>query len=571
MLDQAAAEEKRVSVRAVATAGLPMLAAGGALLLYRIDQAALALLWGAALSGVLAWLSQPAERARAQAQLFSTTLARIATGELRTIDADLATELGPFVHPLRQLLVRGHGVRRIVGRLRGSLAGLPEIIDRTNHEVTSSRSDIEETVEETASLLAHINGSIRGITAEVESLAASSEQASTSTLQMGTAIDEVARNAGALHDAAGASASAVHELSGSIRQVADGADAVQGMAEESAAAMVQMDRAIQEVTQHVSGASTLTQQVSADAEEGSLAVVDTIEGIDEIRRQTLEARSVLERLAERIAEIGEIVNVIGGINEETNLLSLNAAIIAAQAGEQGKAFAVVANHVKTLAQRTAGSTREIETLIRAVQQESGNAVHAMGAGIDAVESGVERSRKAGGALEAIRERAREASVRVAEIARASQEQSKNSKHVAEAAQRTSTMVQQISEAMGGQSSASQNLLRNAESSLDLCGQVQRSIEEQRETTRYITASVSAITEMIKSIRANTESHGAASEAVQEAVMRILEIARRSGTASASLTQQLEQLRAEALAEADASPEAGASAETEAAVEAPPSA
>jgi methyl-accepting chemotaxis protein len=559
MLDQPAAEEKRVSVRVVATALLPMLAAGGALLLYRVDQSALALAWGAILSGVLAAASQPAERSRAQAHLFSTTLARIATGELRTIDAHLASELGPFVHPLRQLLVRGHAVRGVVERLRGSLAALPEIIDRTNQEVTSSRSEIEETVEETASLLAHINGSIRGITAEVESLAASSEQASTSTLEMGTAIDEVARNAGALHDAAGASASAVHQLSGSIRQVADGADAVQGMAEESAAAMVQMDRAIPEVTQHVSGASTLTQQVSADAEEGSLAVVATIEGIDEIRRQTLEARSVLERLAERIAEIGEIVNVIGGINEETNLLSLNAAIIAAQAGEQGKAFAVVANHVKTLAQRTAGSTREIETLIRAVQQESGNAVHAMGAGIEAVESGVERSRRAGSALEAIRERAREASVRVAEIARASPEQSKTSKHVAEAAQRTSTMVQQISEAMAGQSSASQNLLRNAESSLDLCGQVQRSIEEQRETTRYITASVSAITEMIKSIRANTESHGAASEAVQDAVMRILEVARRSGSASAALTRQLEQMRDETLAEADSAAEANTGA------------
>jgi hypothetical protein len=230
MLDQPAAEEKRVSVRVVATALLPMLAAGGALLLYRVDQPALALAWGAMLSGLLAALSQPAERSRAQAHLFSTTLARIATGELRSIDAHLAAGLGPFVHPLRQLLVRGHAVRGVVERLRGSLAGLPEIIDRTNQEVTSSRSEIEETVEETASLLAHINGSIRGITAEVESLAASSEQASTSTLEMGTAIDEVARNAGALHDAAGASASAVHLLCGSLRQVAEGAEAVHGMA-----------------------------------------------------------------------------------------------------------------------------------------------------------------------------------------------------------------------------------------------------------------------------------------------------------------------------------------------------
>src|SRR4029450_2114558 len=97
--------------------------------------------------------------------------------------------------------------------------------------------------------------------------------------------------------------------------------------------------------------------------------------------------AVLEKLADRIAQIGEIVDVIGGINEETNPLSLNAAIIAAQAGEQGKAFAVVANHVKTLAQRTAGSTKEIEALIGAVQEQWANAVTALGARIAGVQSG----------------------------------------------------------------------------------------------------------------------------------------------------------------------------------------
>ena len=491
------------------------------------------------------------DRSRRQSDLIVALLGRLADGELRSLEPEHGATLGVLADPLRQVIQRGQAIRNAAGRLQGSLSGLPEAIGRADAEVSESRSAIEETVEETASLLAQINGSIRGITSEVESLASSSEEASSSILEMGSAIDEVARNAGALHDAAGASASAVHQLSGSIRQVAESADAVQGMAEESAAAMVQMDRAIQEVTQHVNGASQLTEQVSAGAEEGSLAVSDTIDGIAEIRRQTLAARHVLERLAERIAEIGEIVDVIGGINEETNLLSLNAAIIAAQAGEQGKAFAVVANHVKTLAQRTAGSTREIEGLIGAVQQESANATSAMAAGIAAVEAGVERSRRAGGALDAIRERARQASVRVAEIARASQEQSRNSKHVAEAAQRTSAMVQQISEAMSGQSAASENLLLNSESSLDLCGQVQRSIEEQRETTRYITASISAITEMIKSIRHNTETHGAVSEAVQEAVTRILDVARKSGSASQTLARQLDTLRGETLSLSEA--------------------
>ena len=270
-----------------------------------------------------------------------------------------------------------------------------------------------------------------------------------------------------------------------------------------------------------------------------------VDGIAEIREQTLQAKEVLERLAERIGEIGEIVDVIGGINDEANLLSLNAAIIAAQAGEQGKAFAVVANHVKTLAQRTTSSTREIEGLIRAVQQESSNAVTAMARGIEAVEKGVDRSRNAGEELDKIRTSSEEASSRVAEIARATGEQTRNSKHVAEAAQRTSSMVQQISGAMSEQSKAGEAMLKNAESALEMCRQVHRSTEEQKESGRFITASISSVTEMIRSIQQNTESHGAASEAVADAVTRILEIARKSGQRIPEVVSALESLRAEA--------------------------
>ena len=127
------------------------------------------------------------------------------------------------------------------------------------------------------------------------------------------------------------------------------------MAEESAAAMAQMDRAIQEVGEHVRGASELTEQVSQSAEDGSRAVAATIEGIAEIRAPDARVRRARSRGSPSgSARSARSSTVIGGINDETNLLSLNAAIIAAQAGEQGKAFAVVANHVKTLAQRTAG-------------------------------------------------------------------------------------------------------------------------------------------------------------------------------------------------------------------------
>ena len=498
-----------------------------------------------AAAGVAALGVRAGTASRVRTDSAMQVLRRLADEGADAVSQEELQTMGEFGETVFRFVDQRRRLDSSAERFVSHLQELPEEIDRAHGAVSNAGGQIEEAVEETASLLAHINSSIRGINSEVESLSRSTEEASASIQEMGSSIDEVARGAGALHDSANASTSSVHEISASIRQVAESADAVQGMAEESAAAMVQMDRAIQEVSQHVGEASQLTENVSSGADAGSEAVAATIDGIAEIRRQTLDAKAVLERLADRIGEIGEIVNVIGSINEETNLLSLNAAIIAAQAGEQGKAFAVVANHVKTLAQRTAQSTQEIESLITAVQDESGNAVHAMAAGIEAVETGVERSRKAGEHLDGIRDLARDSSSRVAEIARATGEQSRNSKHVAEAAQRTSSMVQQITQAMSEQSRASEGMLQNAESSLELCGQVHRSTEEQRETARFITASVTAISEMIRSIQGNTESHGAASEAMSEAVDRILEIAKESGSESRELQGRLEALQAEA--------------------------
>ncbi len=115
-----------------------------------------------------------------------------------------------------------------------------------------------------------------------------------------------------------------------------------------------------------------------------------------------------------------------------------------------------------------------------MQTASSSATQAMCAGMEAVERGVERSRRAGESLFEIRGSADQASERVSEIARASLEQTRNSKHVAEAAQRTSARVQQIGRAIAEQSRASENLMQAAEGALDQCRQVQRSTEEQRE-------------------------------------------------------------------------------------------
>ena len=414
-----------------------------------------------------------------------------------------------------------------IANLAERLANLPEHVATAMREVERSADEQEAAVEETASLLASINQQVSDINAEVENLARSNEETAASIQEMGTAIEQVAVSSHALQETVESSTASIHQMGTSIQRVAQSSDDVQQVAEETATAITEMDRAIQEVGQHVHGATDLTRKVSESAELGSNAVAATIQGIAVIRDQTQGAKDALEGLAERIGEIGEIATVIGGVSDETNLLSLNAAIIAAQAGEHGKAFAVVADQVKTLAQRTSARAKQIEEMIRTVQSESANTVRAMASGIEAVEDGVERSRVAGETLEAIRSAAGDASGQVMEIARATEEQARNSKHVADAAQRVSSHVQQISHAMSEQSKASENLLRNADSSLDMCRQMARALEEQRSTGRYITSNSESITHMIRKVQASSESHFHASSGVADRFAALLENAQKS--------------------------------------------
>lgn len=479
-------------------------------------------------------------------------LQRLGRGEIAArVDLDAMGGLAPLGEQVNRI-AESFGV--IVERLQSVAARMHQLPLRFGTglgEIERASEEQEEAVEETASLMADINASIKSIDREVEALSNVTEEASSSILEMGSSIDEVARSAGSLHQSVDSSTASIHQISASIRQVAESADAVEAMAEEAAAAITQMDRAIQQVSEHVREASQLTERVAHEAEDGSNAVAETVDGIETIRALTGEARDVLERLVHRIGEIGEILTVIGAINEETNLLSLNAAIIAAQAGEQGKAFAVVATHVKTLAQRTASATQEIDRLIGAVQEESRNAVTAMGSGMEAVETGVQRSRRAGTALETIRSSAHEASSRVSEIARAASEQTRNSAHVAQAAQRTSEMIQQMSSALSEQRKAGDSLHRNAEAALELCRQVHRSTEEQRSSSRFVRENIGSITDMIRAFQENTTNHSRASDAVSTTAARILEVTQKT-TASlpalaalvAELQRESEELNAE---------------------------
>jgi len=165
--------------------------------------------------------------------------------------------------------------------------------------------------------------------------------------------------------------------------------------DQVATAMEEMASTAQEVASHATRAARAADDAENATQQGEKAMVGMVNGINDIRDEITNTAKVIHRLADDSGRIGEVLAVIHSIAEQTNLLALNAAIEAARAGEQGRGFAVVADEVRNLAQRTAQSTAEINTIIATVQKGAESAVQAIEIGKRSIESGIDQVQLAG--------------------------------------------------------------------------------------------------------------------------------------------------------------------------------
>jgi methyl-accepting chemotaxis protein len=225
-------------------------------------------------------------------------------------------------------------------------------------------------------------------------------------------------------------ATASNQLHSIAEQIATGAEEIATQTGSIATASEEISATSGDIAQNCQMAAEGAQKASQSARNGAEVVENTVMVMGQIAERVQESARTIEGLGVRSDQIGAIIGTIEDIADQTNLLALNAAIEAARAGEQGRGFAVVADEVRALAERTTRATREIGEMIKAIQNETRGAVAAMEQGVRQVESGTMEAARSGEALREILEQINSVAMQVNQIATAAEEQTATTVEIA---------------------------------------------------------------------------------------------------------------------------------------------
>jgi methyl-accepting chemotaxis protein len=421
-------------------------------------------------------------------------------------------------------------LRQLLGRVGGSgttiTTGVRVITDGTGLLLVRSR-DQSELTESSSLAVENVRGGIGSVLGAADTVTELTQDASARALELQASAEEVARSMDYLFQSVEKTSSSTTEMNASMTEMSRRTEVLAGIGDEVLSFVSEMDSTITELLSSSQSTAEIAQQVREDARAGGAAVDRTVEGINATHELTMSTAGTIDELQRSIGQISQILNVIEEVANRTNLLSLNAAIIAAQAGEQGAGFTVVADEIRELAERTRGSTKEIGTIIKAVQGGSRQAVQKMHEGVARVTDNVKLARDAAASLSKIVESATRSFEMATRISRSLGEQSQASRRLHEVTSRMSDHIAEINRATREQARGTTLMAQESERVRDIAAQVKNATAEQSTAGRGISSALEKIAEDARAMRDLLERQLQETDRIADASRVMLDIATKN--------------------------------------------
>lgn len=445
------------------------------------------------------------------------------------------------------------GLRVLVSQVRESALAIGEetrVLGDESTSMSEQASVQQATVGEASSLVERVGASARGVRDTVDDIAATATQTSSSVTELDATARRIDEHMDTLFETIDGAVSSISEMSAAARQIASNADNVGGATRSTGSSVEVLRASVKSVEANAEQCEGLSARVSDSAHQGSHIVGQVMSGMEKIHGNFQGLESIVADLSARSEVIDEVVKVIQAVVAETNLLALNASIISSHAGEHGRAFAVVAQEIKNLADRTSGSTREISDAMDAVRRGIENAVGAVAEGGELVQQGVAYSEEAGLALDQIRQSAETSGEMVSEIVRATAEQSGDIDAVDGAMKSLGDGVNQITVGTHEQDKVASELLEGVEQMRQLAREVKVATSEQSRQSSHMSQAVEEVAHGVHAILESAEGQhrdiGSIVESLGIFERHTTESARRAGAmqrCSEQLSDRAEELEA----------------------------
>lgn len=334
-----------------------------------------------------------------------------------------------------------------------------------------------------------LNNEYSQVINEIEELSGRTDERASISTEMSATTDAIAENINHYSNSVLETSTSIEQMAKAACENAENIRALAISTEKTVESINLISISQNSVRENSERSAAVSENVRIQAQQGLRSMIATMKAMQEIANSNDESYESINRLSCHSARVGEFLRVIQEVVEQTNLLSLNASIIAAQAGTRGRAFAVVAEEVRSLARRTSASTKEIEELVRNIQKETASVQRTVTQGKDKVKQGVKISGMANDALEVIFKSSEDAFKMVSNIVVETTEQAANINRITEEAEKNLERVQQITIATEHQQQGSNVIVKNLEQMRELAHRINNSAQEQARGNRLYLKSV----------------------------------------------------------------------------------